>query len=208
MAEKSLRNRIIDASLHLFEIQGYHGVTVDRIIEETSSSKGGFYHNFKSKDELLYFIHDEFITYALTKAKEAYETHTTSTERICTIVQFFLQVFDLYKSHITVFYQESVYLKPEYSELIKKKRKEFKQILFRVLQEGVESGEFRTELPVNITTMSIIGMINWTYKWYRKDGEMSINEITDVFTDLIIHSIVHEDRRENEQVTQFFIKNR
>ncbi|KPD00647.1 HTH-type transcriptional regulator QacR [Geobacillus sp. BCO2] len=73
MADKPLRDRIIDTALHLFEKYGYHGVTVDRIVAESDTSKGGFYHNFKSKDELLYHIHDVFITYALTKAQEAYE---------------------------------------------------------------------------------------------------------------------------------------
>ncbi|GAB6890217.1 hypothetical protein JCM14450A_12230 [Geobacillus stearothermophilus] len=46
MADKPLRDRIIDTALHLFEKYGYHGVTVDRIVAESDTSKGGFYHNF------------------------------------------------------------------------------------------------------------------------------------------------------------------
>ena len=57
----------------MFEKHGYHGVSVEQIVEESGSSKGGFYHNFKSKDELLYHIHDVFISYVLDKAREAYD---------------------------------------------------------------------------------------------------------------------------------------
>jgi TetR/AcrR family transcriptional regulator, cholesterol catabolism regulator len=73
MAEKSLRDRIIETSLRLCEAHGFHRVTVDQIVKESWTSKGGFYHNFKSKDELLYFIHNHFISYVLEKGQEAYK---------------------------------------------------------------------------------------------------------------------------------------
>jgi len=208
MAGKQLKERIIETALRLFEAYGYHGVTVDRIVTECNTSKGGFYHNFKSKDELLYHIHDVFISYVLDKAKDAYQNYSTPTARLCAIIQSFVKVFDLYKPHITVFYQESVYLKPEYSQKINDKREQYKQVIFQVLREGVEAGEFRPELPVEITGMSIIGMVNWTYKWFKKDGSMTIEEIAKIYTDLILHSILTEQSKKREEVTVFFLKNK
>jgi AcrR family transcriptional regulator len=205
MAEKPLKDRIIDTALHLFEKYGYHGVTVDRIVTESDTSKGGFYHNFKSKDELLYHIHDVFITYVLNKAQEAYENYTTPTERLYAIIQSFVKVFHLYKPHITVFYQESTYLKPEYSEKINRKRDEFKQVIFRVIREGIEAGEFRPELSVEITGMSIIGMVNWTYKWYNPEGPLSIEQIAKYFADFILHAVLRGEMKEKASISQFLL---
>jgi TetR/AcrR family transcriptional regulator, cholesterol catabolism regulator len=207
MVEKQLKDRIIETALKLFEQYGYHGVTVDRIVTECNTSKGGFYHNFKSKDELLYHIHDVFITYVLNKAQEAYTKYKTPTERLCAIILSFVKVFDLYKPHITVFYQESTYLKPEYSEKINEKRDQFKQIIFQVIREGIEAGEFRSELPVEITGMSIIGMVNWTYKWYKPNGPKTIEEIAKIFTDLILHSLLTDSAKQKEEITKFFLRN-
>src|SRR5699024_12045067 len=64
---------------YLFEEHGFHGVTVNTIVEKVGTSKGGFYHHFKSKDELLYVIHDTFITFALKEAMMANETYKSST---------------------------------------------------------------------------------------------------------------------------------
>lgn len=58
-----------------------------------------------------------------------------------------------------------------------------------MIKEGQERGDFRKEVPASIATMSIIGMINWSYKWYKRDGPLSIEEIGDVFRDLIVHSL-------------------
>lgn len=206
--EKSLKDRIIDTAINLFEKHGYHGVTVDRIVAESNTSKGGFYHNFKSKDELLYDIHDLFISYVLQKANEAYENYTTPTERLCAIIQSFTKVFDMYKPHITVFYQENTYLKEEYEQKINEKRDLYKQIIFKVIEEGIESGVFRKELPREIIGMSIIGMVNWTYKWFNPNGPMTIDEIAAVFIDLILHSLLTEEAKFDPVVQPYLLVNK
>lgn len=185
-----LKDKIITTSLQLFEKHGYHGVTVNQIVEESGTSKGGFYHHFKSKDELLFLIHDYFIQYALDKAKHAVQTYTTSTEQLQAIIYYHVQVFELYKPHISVFYQESKYLKPEYEEIIKRKRDEYRDIVFQVIQDGIHSGEFRSDLSVEMTGMAILGMLNWMYKWYKSDREKTIEEIGAHFIDLILQSVL------------------
>ncbi|SDJ70028.1 TetR/AcrR family transcriptional regulator [Sediminibacillus albus] len=201
-----LRDSIIDTALTLFEEHGFHGVTVSRIVEVTGTSKGGFYHHFHSKDELLFVIHDTFITYVLEKATLARETQPTPTKKLQTIIKEFVKVFDLYKPHISVFYQESIYLRPEYGELIKKKRDQFKTILFEVIKEGKTHGEFRYELPLEITVMAILGMVNWTYKWYHHNGKYSIEDIADIFVDLILHGILEHHLLQKEAYHQLLLQ--
>jgi AcrR family transcriptional regulator len=184
-----LKERIIDTSLQLFEKHGFHGVTVNKIVETAGISKGGFYHHFTSKDELLFVIHDLFITYVLERATETNKQHHEPTDKLTFIIKEFVSVFDIYKAHLAVFYQESNYLKSEHEIIVKRKRNEFRSIIQQVIQEGVETGDFRKELSVDITTMAILGMVNWTYKWYQKDGELEIEEIADFYTDLILHAV-------------------
>ncbi|MCP8616390.1 TetR/AcrR family transcriptional regulator [Salirhabdus salicampi] len=191
---------MIHSSLHLFEKHGFHGVTVKDIVEYCGASKGGFYHYFHSKDELLFVIHDTFITYVLRKANHAITTYQNPTEQLKAIIHSFVKVFDLYKSHIAVFYQESNYLKPHFESQIKKKRDEFKQIIFDVIQEGQRQQHFRNELPVEITGMSILGMVNWTYKWYRQDGPKSIEDISAVYTDIIMQGILTDEAKETAEL--------
>ena len=185
-----LRETIIRTSLDLFDQKGFHGVTVKEIVQASNTSKGGFYHHFQSKDELLFVIHDTFITYVLKEAQAANVTHSSPIPKVQAIIQSFVQVFDLYKPHISVFYQESLYLKPEYEEKIKGKRDEFKRMIFNVIHEGQELGCFRKELPLEITGMAILGMVNWIYKWYRRDGTYTIDQIAEVFTDLVLHFLL------------------
>ncbi|WP_018921556.1 TetR/AcrR family transcriptional regulator [Salsuginibacillus kocurii] len=205
MGRKSTKTKITDAALTLFEEKGYHAVTVDQIVQESSTSKGGFYHHFKSKDELLYTIHDTFITYVLDQALTARENYVTPAEQLYETVRSFVLMFDKFRSHVTVFYQESLYLAPEYFEEIKKKRDEYKELMFATVQAGKKQHEFRQELPAPIMSMAIFGMINWTYKWYRTDGVYNIYEIADMFSDMIMHAVLTETAREKKEYQRFFM---
>ena len=206
MKKTKLKERIIETALNLFEQHGYHGVTVDQIVSESGTSKGGFYHNFKSKDELLYYIHDVFISYVLEKAREAYDNYDTPVSQLCAIIQSFTKVFDLYKPHITVFYQESTYLTGEFNLKINKKRDQYKNLLITVIREGQQKGEFRSEVPAQISVMAIIGMVNWTYKWFKKDGPLTIEVIAQIFNDLLLHSLLTEKAMNQQEVQSFLLK--
>ncbi|WP_010530738.1 TetR/AcrR family transcriptional regulator [Lentibacillus jeotgali] len=201
-----LRKKIIDEALILFEEYGFHGVTVNQIVDETGTSKGGFYHHFTSKDELLYVIHDEFITYVLQKATIATETFSDPTEKLQAIIKDFVKTFGLYKPHISVFYQENIYLKSEYETRIKKKRDQFKQVLLNALREGKEAGEFREDLSVDITAMAILGMVNWTYKWYKYSGAKTIDEIGSIYVDLILRAVLKTDSISGNTYQDLLIK--
>lgn len=185
-----LRNQIIESALDLFEKNGYHAVSVNKIVEAANTSKGGFYHHFSSKNEVLFVIHDLFITHALDKAKRANLIKDTPTKRLISVVDEFVKIFDLYKPHLAVFYQEAFFLDDKYETIIKEKRNQFKHIIMSIIEDGIAQGEFRKKLDIELTTMAILGMVNWIYKWYDPFGKKTIAEISTIYTDLILHSIV------------------
>ncbi|GAE26338.1 transcriptional regulator [Halalkalibacter wakoensis JCM 9140] len=203
--KKPTKERIIETALNLFEEYGFHAVTVDRIVKESRSSKGGFYHNFKSKDELLYTVHDSFITYILDKAEDAYNRYTTPAERLYETIRSFVMMFELYRPHVTVFYQESLYLSSDYYDAIKQKRRRYKDMMFRVVEEGKACGEFRQEIPVPITSMAIFGMTNWTYKWYKESGQYSIQEIANIYADLVMNAVLTKEASVKPEYARFFL---
>ncbi|MBD8036308.1 TetR/AcrR family transcriptional regulator [Solibacillus sp. A46] len=205
MVVKSLKERIIETALDLFRHKGYHGVSVDEIVETAGTSKGGFYHKFKSKDALLYEIHDLFISHVLKETKKAYEENDTPIDKVTALLFAFTNVFDVYQRHITVFYNESAYLPLEYKNIIKEKRKEYQKLIEQVIEEGKEGGQFRPEISTTITTMAIIGLVNWTYKWYRQNGSLTMEQITHHFNDLILRGVLTEQGLEEAKAKKYIM---
>ena len=189
MVKQTVKQRIIETSLDLFQQKGYHGVSVDEIVEKAGTSKGGFYHNFKAKDALLYEIHDVFISYVLKETKVAYDRYNSPIEKVCAMLYAFTNVFYLYQRHITVFYDESAYLPHDYKIIIKEKRTEYRKLIERVIEDGKKSGHFRENISTTITAMAIIGLVNWMYKWYKQNGKLTMEQITVYFNDIILRGM-------------------
>ena len=55
-----LRQKIIDTAWELFYKNGYENTTVNDIIREVGTSKGGFYYYFKAKEDLLNSLYSVF----------------------------------------------------------------------------------------------------------------------------------------------------
>jgi AcrR family transcriptional regulator len=57
--DASSREQLMAAAATVFAQRGYHGASVDAIVKEAGLSKGTFYWNFSSKDELFLALLDE-----------------------------------------------------------------------------------------------------------------------------------------------------
>lgn len=76
MKKTDTKNRILDAAQNLMLNEGYHGVTVDRLIAAAGISKGSFFYHFRSKDDLpcallrrFFEIQSDLIQGAFAKAQ-------------------------------------------------------------------------------------------------------------------------------------------
>ncbi|WMJ77435.1 MULTISPECIES: TetR/AcrR family transcriptional regulator [unclassified Sedimentibacter] len=170
------KKRIIDCARKLFAEKGYNSVTVDEIIKEANSSKGGFYTHFKTKESL--------ISGMIPFADEAYEKFAQTDrkckdtmEKIFSLINFvfyfmenevgleFLSV--MYSSQIKDLNTERFIISPE--------REYYKQL--RVLIEEAKikkeiTDELETEEIMSFLTTCIRGVL---YDWCLKKGMFQLS---------------------------------
>ena len=60
-ARKSTRDRIVEAGLYLFWLQGYAATGMAEILSRAEANAGSFYHFFKTKEELLLAVLELYI---------------------------------------------------------------------------------------------------------------------------------------------------
>ena len=58
---EDLKQEFLDAALGLFKKEGFDKTSVKAICDKVGASKGGFYHYFKSKDDILESIAGQYI---------------------------------------------------------------------------------------------------------------------------------------------------
>jgi AcrR family transcriptional regulator len=182
------RQEIIEQSARLFAEKGYHGTSISDICEATGLGKGSLYYHIDSKEELLFEIHDAFAKPIYEAGEKlAADPDLTPPEKLRQLSRALLRLVVDYNDYVTVFYREYYTLIGERREAIRKKRKQFEQVVHTILNDGMESGYFRRidEVFVN----GFLGMHNYAYVWYR-EGRLSPEEVADVFIDTLLDGIL------------------
>ena len=58
------------------------------------------------------------------------------------------------------------------------KRDAYERLVRKVLREGIAAGSFRP-VDVKLTTLSLLGALNWTVVWWRPEGHRDLEAVAD-----------------------------
>lgn len=162
----SLRVNIIHEAQKLFSLHGFLGTGINEIILAASTSKGGFYNHFASKEDL-------FIAVLAESQKIWREKVLTSIDEIDSPIEKTVQILINYRDRYLkdtenfpggcIFITFSVELDDTSPHLVKEVHKGFKgfrAMLNRLLEEAVELGELPEDLnTTTVTEMLFTGML-------------------------------------------------
>jgi AcrR family transcriptional regulator len=142
------RAQIIQAALSSFLSQGYNKTTMDDIVSASGLSKGTLYWYFDSKDQLLAAALMSVFEEAAKQAVSSLEHCTTASDRLRAIARAASKLGDTFEGFFGLFLEfwASSRQREEAASIWVGLLEEYKNIVVSIIEEGVESGEFR---PVN-----------------------------------------------------------
>lgn len=88
------RERILEAAERLVIDNGYAATSLDRVIAESRSSKGSFFHHFASKDELGRALVDRYVAADIAHLDAAVAEVSTATADPAERVVRFMRIFE------------------------------------------------------------------------------------------------------------------
>jgi len=161
-----LKDRIIHESLRLFSLKGYLGTSISDIMQAASTSKGGFYNHFASKEDLFFEVLDEArriwreknlaglnevdspvgkIRKLLENYRDRYLKDTENFPGGCIFVSFSVELCDQ---------------RPHLSEQVNKGFVGLRTMLKRHLDEGKQLGELNDSISTGAITETLFaGMV-------------------------------------------------
>ncbi len=182
-------DEIVAAAAKVFRTKGYHAATVRDIADEVGILKGSLYHHFESKEALLYLVVKEPIAQMYQTIAAIAEADLPATEKLRQAILAHLEAFDRHYPHLFVYLRERESVKRRFREMIGFSPKDYERCWQQILREGIENGEFRPDLDIQVTSYGLLGMLNWAYKWYDPRGRMRVNEVAAQFTSLALAGV-------------------
>jgi AcrR family transcriptional regulator len=184
------RQLLLDSALELFGDQGFHGTSVQEIVERAQVTKGAFYHHFESKQDVLSLIHDEFLDVQREAIERILEEVDSPVEQLREVIRESVLTVTRYRQHVAVFFQERRYLTGRPAADVKRKRDKLDKAMDDIVIAGVEQGLFDARITPRVAVFGVVGMSAWVHQWYREDGTMSAEQVADDLANLALDGLV------------------
>ncbi len=188
MATPDTRDRILRAAAALFRQKGFNGASMQDLAEAVGLTKSSLYHHFPSKQALLSEILELTVERGTPAVRAIAEAGLPAAERLRRAVSH--HIIDLIQDQdaVACFVEEGRFLASAYRPAHIAKRDRYEQLFRRIVEDGVEAGEFRP-LDVRLASLAVLGMCNSVAAWYRPEGEFGPAEIAAEYAELAAQAL-------------------
>jgi TetR/AcrR family transcriptional regulator, cholesterol catabolism regulator len=199
MARETLvdsRQEILRTAARLFQQRGYDATSMNDVAAALKLSKGGLYHHFQSKDEILFEIMNHAMEITQDRVLNPVRSIADPEERLRALIRLHIEVvLSPRDREITVMLHENHPLPPALRKRINARKKDYihflENLMAEVQKEAQKRGKKESSARVSprAAAFALLGMINWIYQWYKPEGELQAQNLIPQFTDLILGGI-------------------
>ena len=185
------RQEILRAAARLFQQQGYDATSMNDVAAALKLSKGGLYHHFQSKDEILYNIMAHAMDITEERVINVVRRIDGVEERLRTLIRLHIQVvLSSEDREITVMLHENHPLPPALRRRINGRKKDYLHFVEHLIAEVQRKRNSHSRVTPRAAAFALVGMINWIYQWYKPDGPLTGDALVQQFTDIFFHGAV------------------
>lgn len=186
-----MKVKITKASVLLFEQKGFSDTSIQDIVEAIGVTKGTFYYYFNSKEQLLMEIHLDYISDLLKRQQTILESdHLSGRKKLEDIIALLIHDIKDNGPSGRVFFREMRHLIADNVETIEQQRDLFRLNIEQLITDSIEAGEFRKDLRADITAFGVLGIANYSYNWFNPKGTISADELSELFSSMLLEGIV------------------
>lgn len=181
-----LRGRLVSVATELFAAQGYEATSVQQVVQAAGATKGGFYHHFASKDELLFEVYHRVLVEQTRRLEEIASGPGDPAQRLTAVVSDVIATSVENLDELTVYLRSAHALPEDQRAAMRAERRRYHLRVRRLIEEGQRSGAFTADVPADVAVHFLYGAINQLVTWYRRGGKLSPSDLAAHFDRLIL----------------------
>ena len=183
------RKEIIRAAAGVFRERGFDAATLRDVAEALNTDRATLYYYVGSKDDLLQEIVRDVLAADVRVAESVRRSRQSTPKKIQTLIESMVTSYAENYPHIAVFTEDAARIARQDSEwaieVVAQVRK-YESLVRAILDKGSKDGTLRNDLPPELCSMALFGMINWMHRWYRPGGKWSPEEVARTFTEIFL----------------------
>lgn len=179
---------ILDGAARVFAEMGMDKASMALVAKRCNVSKALLYHYYASKDALIFDIIHSHLVDLETALAAADRPDFGPHDRLRLLVRQVLENYRDADDRHKVQLMATTALSPEQMQEIQAIERRIVRYFSAVIRQI--NPDLDRERPLLMpVTMSLFGMMNWVYMWFREGGPVSRDDYADVATTLILEGV-------------------
>lgn len=180
------RQEILQAAAQVFHEKGYESTSIQDIADAVGILKGSLYYYITSKEDLLFEIIQGVHEEALANLAKIRDLDGGALQRIRAFVVVHFTHSATNRVRMAVFVQDFRSLQGRRREIIVEERDLYDTFLRDLIRQAQEEGTVCPDIAPKTAAITVLGMMNWIYQWYRPGGDLSVAEIANAYGDFVV----------------------
>jgi AcrR family transcriptional regulator len=182
------RDIILERAADLFARQGVAATTVREIADAVGILSGSLYHHFASKDDIVDAIVGSFMTDLVSRYDEVLASTDDAAQRLRGLVSASLATVAAHP-HATEIYQKDARYLAEGKAPVAENARLIRRAWIGVLEEGVEGGVFRSDVPVSVIYPLLRDGLWLTARWFKPSKAYGYDELAQDYLHVFLEGI-------------------
>jgi AcrR family transcriptional regulator len=181
------RGAILAVAARVFAERGYAGASVAELAAVGGMSKALVYHYYRDKEQLLFDIADRYLDGLLALVAQVKAESTAPAAHLRRLIERFMEAYRDAGAHHRVLVQDVKYLSSVHKRRIDAKRRAIVQAFADAT--AAVAPELKRGSLLKPVTMTLFGMMNWTFTWLDERGPVSYPQMARVVADLFLRGV-------------------
>jgi AcrR family transcriptional regulator len=195
MKGQGTKEKIIEEAIELFYEHGFTKASTRQLVGKVGMTSSAIYNHFSNKEEILFNIIENAGDKVLASLNNAIEKYDDPVECLRQMISNMLYLFSEggMRKEIAIFIDELYQLPGDLKELCNRQHRE----IFKLFRDKIsEMADINRINPIDhtVAAFGVLGAMLWVYHWYRDNGRLPMQNISDELTRLLFDGLMKREQ--------------
>lgn len=187
------RQEIAEAAVRVFNRLGYKGASLSAVASELGVDRATLYYYFSSKEQMF----DETVRAVIEGNDQLVRRIAVSAiSPNLKLRELITSMMVSYAANYPLLY---IYIREDLSHVSDKRstwsadmralNRSIEHSIIAIIEQGYADGSFRSVGSARTVAYGVLGMLNWSHRWFKPGQSESADEIGRVFAEMVISGL-------------------
>jgi AcrR family transcriptional regulator len=192
------RKKLIEAAARVFQDKGFGAASLGDVANELGTDRASLYYYVSSKEELFHAVVFQAAEENVLVAEAIRDADLPVSEKLAELIHELMLSYEKHYPYLFVYIQEKMASwNPEtdqessaWADDMIDLNARYAAAVNAVVRQGVEQGVFKQLASTRVISYGIVGMVNWSHRWFRPEGPSSADDISRAYAEIVLKGLL------------------